>query len=378
MANAGLSRRLLLRASAVSAAAYFLPTPTGQANVTETYANVARADDIARQWPDGRDAPQIILDVADYMRDKPWLSLGATRLVGDRMDDHWIENGADLWRDFGCFMRLPEGSRVAQWFREGEDGPPPVVLIGSEGEQRILAPDLEAFLAAWALVAPFDKLQLSKMEADVIVSGVPVVVPSDLLHDTNSEDDDEPVADGRPDFARFLEGKLGKPLKSFLKASPDSAPFKVFFDSWGTTAQAEIAANNNLKAIAEILDSDIPRGGKPWDRTSFKLAAIDNRLEIGGKNDPRNPMPEAQAAAIRPLVMAERTRRAEGVHAPRGLWHSAFIYLRSDGTCQIPADWSSPPKFFHGPPATGAELAAELAKFPRSPRWREPWMAELP
>lgn len=357
---AGLSRRLLLQATAVQTAVHFLPTSQGLANVTETYANVARADDIARQWPDGRTPPQIILDVADYMRDKPWISLGATRLVGDRMDDHWIENGADLWRDFGCFMRLPEGSRVAQWFRDGDAGAPPIVLIGSEGEQRILAPDIESFLAAWAL---------GKSES----------LPYELLPEENedSDGDEAAVADGRPAFADFLEIKLSKPLKSFLKPSPDSKTFQDFFESWGAAALAEIGANNNLKQIAKILADDFPRGGNSWVRTSFKLAAVAGRLEIGGKNDPRKPLAEEKAAAIRPFIIAERERRALGVHAPRGQWNSAFVYLTSDGTCQIPADWSSPPKFFHGPPATAAELAAEFAKFPKSPRWREPWMTEL-
>lgn len=347
----------------------------GVAAVTETYANVARPLDIARQWPDGRTAPQLILDVASYMADKPWLSLGATRMIGDRMDDHWIENGADLWPDFGCFMRLPEGSRVAQWFRKGESGEPPIVLIGSEGEQRIIAADLNAFLAGWALADAVDH-DTQKMMAAVAAQGTPIELPSDLLRDVDDEDfEGNDVPDGRPAFARFLESKIGRPLASCLKPSPDSAPFVAFFDTWGERARAEMKANGNLQKIAQALDGDIPRGKNVWERTSFKLAAVGDRLEIGGANDPRKPLSETQAAAVRPLIQAERMCRAEGIHAVRGLWHSAFIFLYPDGTCSIPADWSSEPKFFHGPQATAAEFKAELAKHPKSPRWVEPWMS---
>ena len=368
------SRRMFLASMTATLVAGGACPKLGAAAMTETYANVALPDDIARQWPDGRTAPQLILDVARYMADKPWLSLGATRLVGDRMDDHWIGNGADLWRDFGIFMRLPEGSRVAQWFRDGDTGEPPIVLIGSEGEQRILAPDLHSFLAAWALADAADQ-STQKMMADVAAKGTPIELPSDLLRDDDDEDfEGNKIPDGRPEFARFLEGKIGQPLASLLKPSPDSAPFVSFFSAWGERADAELAANSNLKKIAEALDQYVPRGKNIWERTSFKLAAAGDRLEIGSANDPRKVLSETEAAAVRPLILAERKRRAEGVHAVRGLWHSAFVFLYPDGSCQIPADWSSEPKFFHGPLATKAEFDAEFANYPKSPRWIEPWM----
>ena len=340
--------------------------------MTETYENVAKPDDIARQWPDGRNCPQLILDVATYLKDKPWRSLGTTRVVGDRMDDFWIENGADLWRDFGCFMRLPDGSRVAQWFRDGERGEPPVVLIGSEGEQQILAPDLAAFLASWALAGYDDQGALAARPS---IGGLPVKLPSDLIR--GDDEDEEGVPDGRPAFAAFLEKQFGQPPAELLKPSPPDKPFEEFFTAWGEEARAEMAANANLQAIAKALDHHIPRGKKPWERVSFNVGAIDARIEIAGKGDPRKPLDAAEADAIRPFIAAERERRASGIHAPRGLWNVAHLMLYPDGTCQIAADWASAPKFWHGPAATAAELTSEHKRFPRSPRWREAWMDEL-
>ncbi len=340
--------------------------------MSETYNNVARPDDIARQWPDGREAPQLILDVATYLKDKPWGSLGYTRVFGDRMDDHWIENGADLWRDFGCFMRLPDGSRVAQWFRDGESGEPPVVLIGSEGEQQILASHLAAFLAAWAL-AGFD--DQGALVARSSIGGVPVKLPSDLIR--GDDEEEEGVPDGRPAFSAFLEKRIGAPLAQLLKPSPPDKPFEDFFTAWGEQARAEMAANANLKAIAKALDHHIPRGKKSWERVSFNLAAIDNRIEIAGKGDPRKPLDPAEADAIRPFIKAERERRAAGIHAPRGLWNVAHLMLYPDGMCQLAADWDTAPKFWHGPPPAASELASEHKRFAKSPRWREAWMDEL-
>lgn len=336
----------------------------------ETYDAVARADDIARTWPDGREMPALIRDVADYVKRQQWLSLGATRMVGDRMDDYWIENGADLWPDFGIFMRLSEGSRVAQWFREGDTGEPPVVLIGSEGELKILSPTLEAFLAAWALAA-FDAG--GKLVARGRAANIEVELPSDLLRGDYEEE--EGIPDGRPALASFLTERLGRDVRTALAPPPPSKPLETFFSQWGDAARAGFAANANLLAIARALDRHIPRGKQPWERVRMNVAAVDGRIEIGGPGDPRQPLPEPDAAVVRPLIAAEREARTKGRHAPRGLWHSADLLLYPDGACHIAADWEAEPKFWHGPAATAVEYAADLARYPRSVRWLEPWMA---
>jgi hypothetical protein len=269
-------------------------------------------------------------------------------------------------------MRLPDGSRVAEWFRDEVSGPAPIVLIGSEGEQKILAQDMASFLAAWALAGYDAKGDLIAKSS---IGTIPVELPSDLVR--GEDEDDDGIEDGRSTFAAFLEQKLGAPLAGHLKQKPDDAPFVAFFDAWGEKARAEMAANENLRAIAKVLDAYVPRGKEVWEREMFNVAAIADRIEIGGKGDPRETLPESEAAALRPIIKAERERRAAGIHAPRGLWHVAHIVLYPDASCQISADWSSEPKFWQGPAATATEFATDQARFPKNARWIEPWMKAL-
>jgi hypothetical protein len=59
--------------------------------MTETYAAVTRIEEIQRHWPDGREMPSLIADVANYLHDKSWGSAGEIRWFGDRMNDWRIE-----------------------------------------------------------------------------------------------------------------------------------------------------------------------------------------------------------------------------------------------------------------------------------------------
>jgi hypothetical protein len=48
-----------------------------------------------------------------------------------------------------------------------------------------------------------------------------------------------------------------------------------------------------------------------------------------------------------------------------------------DGQAVIKASWEFEPEFRQGGRMTKAELAVDLARYPRSARWRQPWMDEL-
>ncbi len=60
----------------------------------------------------------------------------------------------------------------------------------------------------------------------------------------------------------------------------------------------------------------VPRGKQLWVRTHFRIAAIHEQIEIGGKVDPRTRLDEKLAAQVRPLMSAKRERRAQGINAP--------------------------------------------------------------
>jgi hypothetical protein len=326
--------------------------------LTETYEEYVDLDEIARQWPDGRDPPPLLADLARHVSGRERGALGAFRLAGDRLDDNWIENGADCWPHFGVFMVLPDGSRVAQWFRDGA-ADVPIVYLGSEGDVRLEAPNLEAFLAAWA-TATYDR------QGNLVANGEAVSLPSELVRSADDE-----VADGRPAMAEFLRRRLGGDPPALIAPRQADAPIAQFFATWREQATAREASDPELRAIASALDAYVPRGKKAWERVLIDIRAAGHRFEV---DDPKERKPLAEEEIVIPLVAAAREARAQGVHAVRGLWHTAYIELNPDGRCRLVCNWQRKPIFRDGQPPQPAEIGADLARFPRSARWLEPWM----
>ncbi len=329
----------------------------------ETYDEYVHLDEILRRWPDGREPPALIADLARYVRDQEYRSLGDFILGASRMDDNWIENGQDLWPYFGMFMKLPDGSRVAQWFRDGAaPGDAPAVYLGSEGDDRIVAPGLEAFVAAWAL-AGFDK------KGGLVANGKPVPLPFELLRNGDAEH-----PDGRPALLAFLRERLGDHPRNFLSSPPGNAPLEQFLKAWSERERQRIASDPTLRAIAQLLDRYIPRGKEWWQSETLFVRAAGPRCEIDTPEAGKRPLPEEKELV--PLVLEAREARAQGIHAVRGLLHKASLRLTPDGECRIMADWEAQPIFRDGSPPSAAEIAADLERFLRSERWIEPWMTK--
>ena len=129
--------------------------------------------------------------------------LGWFEFEGQRLDDHWIENGSALADQFALFIRLPDGSMIGFWKPDGDAGALPVVLLGSEGAQEVLGSTLEEFLWNWA------RGELGEAY--------------DLMPD---EDDEEQPKDARPALVAWLRGKGVVPQAASV---PD---LKAFFDNW--------------------------------------------------------------------------------------------------------------------------------------------------
>lgn len=326
--------------------------------MSETYASQVSFENIAAKWPDGREPPPLLKDFCAFFATQPKNSLGQIRLFGERMNDWWIENGADLWLDFGIFGQLPDGSIIGQWFRGAELNP--LVYLGSEGDVAILAADFEEFLAKWAL-AP------AHGEAPVEIAGHPVAMPYDFGARRGA-------ADARPALQDLLRERLGCDPAGLLRVPSPSEPLSDFFDGWVEEVERRNAADPALATLATALAAYAPRGKKPRDRATLRINVAGARCEIGSFESPMAPL--AIERHIAPLVLAAREARAQGRQAPRGLWHQATLSLTPEGQCRIGADWSAPPTFRDGSRVMPADIAADLSRYPRSAGWIEPWMRE--
>lgn len=327
-------------------------------NVTEdlqTYDKGINIPSLKRNWPDGHDLPQMIVDIATLLKPMPWGAVGYFEMPGARFNDYWIENGADLWSQFGMFLKFADGTEVAQWFHEeAVPDAEPIVLIGSEGDLSVVAPNLKSFMLDWAKGHGVFDLALS-------------------------EEDRTPER-----LAQF--DKIAAKMLEVIHAAPDHPPSSPggdiagFIEKFGAAARAGMAEDPVLREIAKVMDAHIPRGREAWEYYNIQINIVGPRIEFLPNALPpdykeRAPLPERDA--LIPLVLKAREARAQGQNAVRGLWHSASLRISPDGLVHIPADWDSEPRFETGGRVTRAELNADLARFPRSERWRMLWMDEL-
>jgi hypothetical protein len=322
--------------------------------MTETYAPSIDLASIERCWPVGHDVPELITDLAALVAPWPHGTIGYFSMKGNRFDDYWIELGGDFSEQFGTFLTLPDGTRISLWFHEGAvPGAEPVIKIGSEGELEILSANLNGFLRRWAIGPGPNDLQLAEVEETPETRALFDRCAGQLLA----------LADAAPDH-------------------PDGAPIRnlpKFMEQWQEAAIQRMAADPILKAIATLLDAHIPHDKEEWERAHMHLRVAGSRVEIQTSAIPPDyktfiPLPERDALV--PLILQAREARALEI-PERGLWHSASLELYTTGKAVIKASWEFEPGFREGGRMTKAELDADLARFPRSPRYMEPWMDEL-
>lgn len=308
-----------------------------------------------RCWPDGRDLPSLIAEIGTMLKDEVWGSVGYVEMPGSRFNDYWVEGGADLWPQFGMFAHLPDGTEIAVWYHDGAvRGAEPIVEIGSEGDLRVLAPNLKSFFRDWA---------------------------KDSGHHSMTLDDEDRTAE-RLACWKSVAGKM----MALIDATPDHPPgaptqdIAGFITRFGEASRAAMRADPIHQAIATVMDAHIPRGKAAWEYYNCQINIAGNRIEfLPDATPPDYTSRQAllELDALTPLILKAREARAQGIHAVRGLWHCASLRISPDGTVNLPADWDAKPDFETGPKVTRADIEADIARFPRSSRWRAPWMDEL-
>jgi hypothetical protein len=330
---------------------------------TQTYEQVIDVASLQRNWPLGHVVPNLIIEIATFLKPYEIGSMGYFTMKGVRFDDYWIEGGADLCEEFGFFLTLPDGSKIGQWFHENViEGGEPIVGIGSEGDLIVLAPNLKAFMTDWAK---------GKGWLDIGLAG----------------------ADETPEV-HALWHEIGAQMRVIIDKAPDHpagapiANLSKFIENYGKASIQKMVAHPLHQEILRLMADYVPKGEDKLANYNLQIKIAGSRVELLPDATPqyypkRAPVPP-EAQQLIALIQKLREERAGGIHTGRGLWHTASLQIFQGDIFDLPhplvmlkADWEFEPGFETGGRVTKAQLDADLARFPRDPRWMMDWMGEL-
>jgi hypothetical protein len=294
--------------------------------------------------PPGVAAPALLGSFFEWAATVPAGSLGYFRLQGDRLDDWWIEDGSRRATAFVSFLRVVDGSRVGWWRPNGESlDEAPIVLLGGEGEQRVIAGSLGGFLVEVAM----GRTEIDDMASDA-------------------------ASDGLSALRAWLE-RRGVRDEERRDVAPATERLRAWFDEW-SAARAQIARSApERRAIAELLRDvvGLPSAAEPWQRTFAELVLTGTQCALFGSLCGARPLPmltgfESVARSFRDRDVAEMPEA--------GLWFRAKLTLDSAGALTVSRTYLEEPK-----PAdvvlddTG--LRQDAARMPRSAYWLPEWLA---
>jgi hypothetical protein len=279
-------------------------------------SNSIALENLARFWPKGKQVPTVITNVAALIGPWPNGIIGYFYLSASRPNDYFIENGADLWNEFGMFAGFANGTEYALWYYDGcPAGAEPVVEFGDEGALTIVSPNIKSFFRS-------------------IASGAGIGQIADFEYDSTPET----LATRKAYGARLMTLVETVPEPATVK-HPDFEARILNFDK---AAFARNAADPTLKAIAALMANYFPKNDDNPRGASFKLIGKNNTVEVETSlMEPdytkRAPLPEREA--LSPLIQKARVERETAQNDGRGPWVSGVLYLQFGGHAFISGDW---------------------------------------
>jgi len=302
-------------------------------------------DSIRRAFPPGSEPPPLLLDFAAWLTGRPWGSVGCFALVGQFCDDAPIVDGSLLRNDFALFLRLPDGSVVGSWYGAAPNAAnAPIVVLGADGQNEILAASLEGLLA---------KIALRHLEE------------SEFAPHEDTEDATDALAD-------WLLKRLGtRHLETLTEAPTGLADFGRWAERWCRDREAFWSAHPTVIEIAEHLSAHRPKGKNPSDRTRFEVAIVGRQFQVRVLRCGRQPIEEA--ALIEPLLCDLRDEMWR-VQPALGLWYSMSFALSADGRIVPRFDYQTRP-MINESPADLVQARTDLLRAPRPGRWVPTWLA---
>jgi hypothetical protein len=294
---------------------------TGDTNMSEgnpTYGETCiELKNFERYWPKGKIVPKIIYDVAALISPWPRGLLSQFYIVASRPNDYFVENGADLWNQFGMFVGFANGTEYALWYYEGcPAGAEPVVSFGDEGDLRILAPNLKSFLTEWASGRGVGWFEPFDYEA------TPELLEKRKAHGTQ--------------IMVLVDQMLTPPV---VQAVPD---FEAYINSFAEKAAARNDADPTLLSIRALLSKYIPKDAANPRGKSWKLNVAEGKIEIETllmEPDFKELEPLPEREALTPLITKARLEREAAQNDGRGAWISGVLYIQNGGHTFISGDW---------------------------------------
>ncbi len=296
-----------------------------------------------RNFPEDCEVPSLLLDFGGWLKATRAGSVGDFCLQSERFNDFWIENGADLHPYFAFFLRDPAGGQIGYWLYDARATiSPPIVLVGSEGELRIVSDSLEAFLTRLA-------------EGSTKVPDL----------DSREQDSDESV-----ELANWLDSRnLTKSIQPFR----DHPDLNRWMDKWGQQQRDWRDRDQLHLRIADRLRKFVKPNAQPWETANFDVLLAGTQFKMWHRSFGPKPMPQDEVADLEVLFRSVREQRAQK-SPERGLWFSAWVKIGSQGGANLCCNFMDEPKILGEKPVIPAgDYERDFIAFPRSSHWIPEW-----
>lgn len=290
--------------------------------------------------PHGQTLPHLLQDFCDWFT-QHGDQAGNVRIVGDRLDDCYVEDGSRIAPAFVSFLCLGDGSRVGWWRPDGTAlAESPVALLGSEGELRIVGLGLAELLSRWA---------------------------------TGSTGIDDFGGQANARMARWLRERCGGgvPRSDDGELEGRTRQLEGWFEAWSTRRSELAAVDPHRVALARELLPLIGRPSQTWERTFAEVVMTGTSCRLFGTLVGQKPLsvsPELAAALV-----ALRERDADEL-PEAGLWFRAVLQVGADGVLGVKRTYLEEPN----PREVQLDVAGlreDLLRRPRSAYWMPSWLA---
>ncbi len=116
-------------------------------------AYTVNLDSLRQNFPAAIPVPPLLIELGQWLEGLRHGAIGYfDALASEPLPEVFVGHDdamEPLGSKLGLFLEMPDGSRLALW-HHADGAPPAVVLLGSEGELKNVAPTLEQFLTGWA------------------------------------------------------------------------------------------------------------------------------------------------------------------------------------------------------------------------------------